>query len=210
MAGPGDAMAAGPGGRGRLRASHADRELVVSALKAAFVQGRLTKDELDARMDLAFTARTYTDLAVLTADLPPGLAAAEPLQPTRPRGEQPVVRPGRAIAMATTAYAGLCAYGLLLTPHGGDNTAALPLIFGGFVVYLGILLICVSAILISRQDKRSSGQPPRRPNAGGPPSRGLPRAGPGGGHVPPAEPGHWPTAKAARKRRPRPPLPVAY
>jgi hypothetical protein len=31
-------------GRGRLRASHADREQVIDILKAAFVRGMLTKD----------------------------------------------------------------------------------------------------------------------------------------------------------------------
>jgi hypothetical protein len=38
MAGPGDEIAAGAGDRGRLRASHADREQVIDALKAAFVR----------------------------------------------------------------------------------------------------------------------------------------------------------------------------
>jgi uncharacterized protein len=55
MTGPGDAMA---GDRGQLRASHADREQVIDALKAAFVQGRLDKGELDARVGQAFTSRT--------------------------------------------------------------------------------------------------------------------------------------------------------
>src|SRR5215831_19030503 len=58
-----DEMAAGEAGRGHLRASHADREHVIGMLKAAFVQGRLTKDELDARVSQAFVARTYADLA---------------------------------------------------------------------------------------------------------------------------------------------------
>jgi len=39
MAGPGDEIAAGAGGRGHPRASHADREQVIGTLKAAFVQG---------------------------------------------------------------------------------------------------------------------------------------------------------------------------
>ena len=47
--GPGDEEAAGGAGNGRLRASHADREQVIAALKAAFIQGRLTKDEFDLR-----------------------------------------------------------------------------------------------------------------------------------------------------------------
>ena len=43
MAGTGDEIAAGAGDRGRLQASHADREQVIHVLKAAFVQGRLTR-----------------------------------------------------------------------------------------------------------------------------------------------------------------------
>jgi hypothetical protein len=48
MTGPGDEKAAAA--RGHLRASHADREQVVGTLKAAFVQGRLTKDPHVGRM----------------------------------------------------------------------------------------------------------------------------------------------------------------
>ena len=47
MTDPGDQRAAAAGGRGRLRASHADREQVIDLLKVAFVQDRLTKGELD-------------------------------------------------------------------------------------------------------------------------------------------------------------------
>jgi DNA-binding transcriptional ArsR family regulator len=73
-------------GRGHLRACHADREQVIGVLKAAFVQGRLGTDELNARVGQALAARTYADLATLTADLPAGLAAAEPpYQPARMR-----------------------------------------------------------------------------------------------------------------------------
>lgn len=53
------------------RCSDADREQVIAVLKAAFVQGRLTKDELDARAGHAFTSATYADLAALTADIHP-------------------------------------------------------------------------------------------------------------------------------------------
>src|SRR6516165_1641097 len=73
-------------GRGHLRACHADREQVIGTLKAAFVQGRLGKAELNARVGQALAARTYADLATLTADLPAGLAAAEPrTSPARTR-----------------------------------------------------------------------------------------------------------------------------
>ncbi len=73
-------MTAGPGDStdGRLRASHADRELVIGTLKVAFVQGRLTADELDARVDQVYASRTYAQLAEVTADIPVGLTGARP------------------------------------------------------------------------------------------------------------------------------------
>ena len=75
--GPGDEKAAAAA-RGHLRASHADREQVIDVLKVAFVRGRLTKDEFDARVGQTFASRTYAELAVLTADIPAERAAAEP------------------------------------------------------------------------------------------------------------------------------------
>ena len=48
-AGPWDPMAARRAGRDRLRASDPDRARVIDALKIAFVQGRLAKDEFCMR-----------------------------------------------------------------------------------------------------------------------------------------------------------------
>jgi len=106
MAGPGDEVAAGTGGRGHLRASHADREQVIGTLKAAFVQGMLAKDEFDLRVGQTLAARTFADLAALTADLPAGLAAAKPPTPARAQGGQPVLRPGPVITVATVCMRG--------------------------------------------------------------------------------------------------------
>jgi DUF1707 SHOCT-like domain len=197
MTGPGDEIAVGAAGRGRLRASHADREQVIGTLKAAFVQGRLARDEFDLRVGQALASRTYTQLAPLTADLPAGLAATQP----RTRGEQPVLRPGPVIAVATALYAGAWGYELFLSPHRGDNPSFPLLIFDGFILYLGILLICAGAILANRRDKRSGGQPPRRPRVGGQASRRLPSPGLGR-KSPPAGHGDRHAAEAARNRRP--------
>jgi len=68
----------GLAGRGHLRAAQADREQAITVLKAAYAQGRLTKDELEARAGQAFASRTYAELAELTADLPADLPAASP------------------------------------------------------------------------------------------------------------------------------------
>jgi hypothetical protein len=62
----------------RLRVADADRERTADVLRAAFVEGRLTQDELDTRLGLTYAARTYADLAAQTADLP---AAHRPWPP---------------------------------------------------------------------------------------------------------------------------------
>jgi hypothetical protein len=80
LAGPGDNRTAAA--RSRLRASHAERERTVDALKAAYVQDRLTMDEFDERLGQALAARTYAELATLTEDIPVGPAVARP--PHRP------------------------------------------------------------------------------------------------------------------------------
>ena len=72
MAGPGDEIAAGAGGRGHLRASHADREQVIGTLKAAFVRGMLAKDEFDLRVGQTLAARTCAELAASPPTCPPG------------------------------------------------------------------------------------------------------------------------------------------
>jgi DNA-binding beta-propeller fold protein YncE len=76
--GPGDEKPAGGPRRGHLRASDADREQVIAALRAAFIQGRLTRDEFDLRVGRALGSRTYAELAGLTANLPAALTADLP------------------------------------------------------------------------------------------------------------------------------------
>jgi len=78
MTGPGDQTRTPAVGRGRMRASNAEREQVIDTLKAAFVDGRLTKDELDTRVGQTIAARTYAELAAVTADIPARLTAGQP------------------------------------------------------------------------------------------------------------------------------------
>jgi len=90
MTGPQDPATAGGD---RLRAGHADRDQAIETLKNAFVHGRLTRDELDARTGQALAARTYADLAALTADIPP--ARSRPDGPgTQTPAHQPLRRAG--------------------------------------------------------------------------------------------------------------------
>ncbi|TFV85719.1 DUF1707 domain-containing protein [Blastococcus sp. CT_GayMR16] len=71
-----------------LRAADADRAAVATVLGRHMADGRLTVDEYDERLARAYAARTYGELAELTADLPntarPTAATSAPAQPPAP------------------------------------------------------------------------------------------------------------------------------
>lgn len=103
---------------GHLRASDADRERVIDALKTAFVQGRLSKDEMASRTGHALESRTYAELAGATAGIPAGRPPASPSpRPAAPTRTSRVswkvvawvvgviaVLPGLAVAWFDTVY----------------------------------------------------------------------------------------------------------
>jgi hypothetical protein len=161
MAGPGDEIAAAEGrGDGHLRASHADREQVIGTLKAAFVQGRLTEDELDARVDQVYASRTYAELAEVTADIPAGLTGARPPHD-----------PWRATKVAWGIVYALILPGLITLaalPGGPAPTTVREVVTYSAVVYAIFWILGVSVMAASRGGKRSGGQlPPRSaPGAG--------------------------------------------
>src|SRR6201992_3695455 len=95
-AGPADGTA---GARRLVRTSQADRDQAIDVLKAAFVQGRLTKDEFDLRVSQVFASRTYADLGALTADIPAGVTSP------RPSAER-VREPGKMLSFRTAARVG--------------------------------------------------------------------------------------------------------
>ncbi|GGU73217.1 hypothetical protein GCM10010260_01090 [Streptomyces filipinensis] len=59
-----------------LRAADADRERVAEVLRDALAEGRLDMEEFEERLEAAYKARTYGELAPLTRDLPAAGAAA--------------------------------------------------------------------------------------------------------------------------------------
>jgi Domain of unknown function (DUF1707) len=200
MADPGDDVSAAAGALSRLRASHADREQVIEVLKAAFVQGRLDRNELDLRVGQALGSRTVAELAALTADLPAGQAGARPPERARPHGARPVLRSGRVIAVMTALYAGVWA---VVIPMG--QPVAVPVLtITSLLFYIIVVLIALEKVSASPRETRSGGQLP--PSAGG---RASPRRPPAGlaGQLPPVDHDQQHTAEAARtrSRRPRPP-----
>ncbi|ANP55339.1 hypothetical protein J2Z21_007437 [Streptomyces griseochromogenes] len=61
-----------------LRASDADRERVAEVLRDALAEGRLDMGEFEERLEAAYKARTYAELAPITRDLPASGAVAPP------------------------------------------------------------------------------------------------------------------------------------
>ena len=134
--GPWDPMTSGAMGCGQLRASDADRDHVIDALKAAFVEGLLTRDELDTRAGQAFASRTYAELTVITAGIPAGLIEIQP--PTTPVR----ARAGKRVNKKIVAW-GACV--IVLPPALG---AAFLTYYGGFLVLF--LFAFVGAMVSSR------------------------------------------------------------
>ena len=181
MAGPGDEIAAAKGrGHGGLRASHADREQVIGVLKAAFVAGRLTKDELDLRVGQVLVSRTYADLAALTADLPAGGPAVQPV-PARETARE-------TRRMWAVGWVACVVIPLVLLVSQGFGPA---FILGFFAAMLtaGCLIAAAS------EQKHSRGQLPRGP------ARGAGRQGyqqAGAEQLPPSDRGQQHTAEASQ------------
>jgi hypothetical protein len=211
MTGPGDEVTAGAGDHGHLRAAHTDREQVIGILKAAFVQGRLNRDEFGQRVGQTLASRTYAELSAVTADLPPGLAAAQPSAPARLPDKKGVLRPVVAVTVATAVYAGTWPVALSLLVSGPDHDphAGVALAGTALMFYLIFLVVTLMVLVDSWQQKRSGKQlpPGSAPGAGRPASPRLPAPGPDD-QLPPREPGSPYTAETSRKRRTHPPLPV--
>ena len=138
------------GERGKTRASDADRDRGVEYLNTAYSEGRLPKDEYDARLEKALSARTYADLDQLVADLP----AARPPMAT------PVARTNGFAIASLACGVGQFMFGPLATipaivfghmarsqirrtGEQGAGLALAGLILGWATVILGIVIIVV-------------------------------------------------------------------
>ena len=125
--GPWDPLAAAASGH--MRASDADRDRVVDALKAAYVYGLLTREELAAHSGQALAARTYADLAAVTAVLAERRQApTSPSRVTHPPARKRIS--GKAVALGAGA--------VVLPPA---LAAAFLTFYGGFIILFLVTFI---------------------------------------------------------------------
>ena len=125
------------GALGRLRTSHADREQAIGLLKAAFVQGWLTKDEFDQRVGQAFASRTYADLGALTADIPGWVSSAQP-------SDEHAREPGRVLSFKTAACVGAVGAGPSVA-----SAAAVMMQSSGVPAVAGVLLVGLTGVFVA-------------------------------------------------------------
>ena len=123
--GPWDPLAAAVSGH--VRASDADRDRVVDTLKAAYVYGLLTREELAARSGQALAARTYADLAAVTDVLAERRPASSSLV-THPPARKRISR--KAVALGASA--------VVLPPA---LAAAFLTFYGGFIILFLVTFI---------------------------------------------------------------------
>jgi hypothetical protein len=95
----------------RLRISDAERDQVAEILREAAGEGRLDLDELDARLEAAYAARTYADLVPITHDLP-----AHPHQAPKFEQTSSLVVPGPDKATHLAILSGFDRKGVWVVP----------------------------------------------------------------------------------------------
>jgi hypothetical protein len=156
------------GALGQLRTSRVDREQAIDVLKAAFVAGRLTKDEFDLRVGRVLASRTYADLAALTADVPSHVASAD-VPDEHPR------EPGRVLSFKTAARVGavgavpsVASAAVVLAQSSGVPAVAGVLLVGVTGLLVATLLTALLMVLswVVRRSQRESEQGPPSGPAG--------------------------------------------
>ena len=128
----------------------AGREQVIAALKAAYVQGRLTKEEFDLRVGLALAI--YAELDALTADIPaapPAVTADAEL--ARQAANKKMTRQGTAGVAALTF--------VLVTALIMPLNPALAVIVGIMLTsFVAVLTAGLMTLLSWAMDRRSGAQ----------------------------------------------------
>jgi hypothetical protein len=194
-------MAAGTEGDSNLPISHIGREQVLDALKAAFVHGRLAKDEFDLRVGQVLKA--YADLDAVTADIPARLTTPQPLETIRTSHNKKLIQ--RGIAAGAGGSVALTAT-IAVAARGNPVISVVVVGAVGVIVagLLTVLLMLVSWVLENAASRQPS--PGLPPGPSGMAAQRLESADPAGSS---AQINHDPLdlAEAARRCPSRPRLP---
>jgi hypothetical protein len=151
-----------------MRASTEDRDRAVELITRAYTEGRLDKDEHDARVERAMTATTYADLDSVVVDLPGGRPLAPaPLPRTNPLAITSLVCGIAQIMFGpfATIPAIVCGHvgrgQIRRTGESGAGIALAGLVLGWVGLAFGVLLIAAfAALAVSASRHGQVFQPP--------------------------------------------------
>jgi Domain of unknown function (DUF1707) len=110
-----------------LRASDEDREQTATRLRHAAAEGRLRAEELEARLEVAFAARTYSELEGLVSDLPRTMAHDRPRLIRRVRLRREIAL-AAALIVALVLIAGALGLGIRRSSAAAPNQPLPPVI----------------------------------------------------------------------------------
>ena len=146
-----------------MLAATADRDRTLDVLKAAYIEGRLSQEEFDARAARVMAARTYADLAAIVADLPVGpVGTVVPYQAFYPQVAPVTPTSGLAVGALVCGIAEVFTMGLAAVPavilghmarahikqtgERGDGMAVAGLVLGymGIAVWAFVMLVIAS------------------------------------------------------------------
>jgi Domain of unknown function (DUF4190)/DUF1707 SHOCT-like domain len=156
-----------PGGRGQMRAADADRDRAVSYLTTAYTEGRLAKDEYDARLETALSARTYADLDQVVNDLPGARVGPVPRRGPTPTNGLAIA--SLACGLAQFAFGPLPTIPAIVLGHmarhqikrtgeQGAGMALAGLLLGWAAVVLGVLAIVLGiTVLVATSSGHAAG-----------------------------------------------------
>ena len=145
------------GGRGQMRAADADRDRAVNYLTTAYTEGRLAKDEYDARLETALSARTYADLDQVVTDLPGARVGPVPRRGPAPTNGLAIA--SLACGVAQFAFGPLPTIPAIVLGHmarhqikrtgeQGAGMALAGLLLGWAAVAIGVLAILALALFV--------------------------------------------------------------
>ena len=155
-----------------MRAATADRERAVDVLKAGFAEGRLTQEEYNDRMGRAYAARTYGELAALTADLPAGPLPVWPVAAyPPPTGTNSMAVASMVLGVAEFFTMGLTAVPAVICGHiarrqmrmtqqRGEGLATSGLVLGYMAIIFWAVLIAASLVGVAISIAHNGGPGP--------------------------------------------------
>lgn len=154
------------GGRGQMRAADADRDRAVGFLTTAFTEGRLGKDEYDARLETALSARTYAELDRVVTDLPGARVGPVPRRAPSPTNGLAIA--SLACGVAQFAFGPLPTIPAIVLGHmarhqikrtgeQGAGMALAGLLLGWAAVILGVLAVLGIALIVVTHSGHAAG-----------------------------------------------------